>query len=368
VVECRAALLGAAIESAADGLEVALETRTGARPPEPLRPRLLLAAHDHGVPGDCLHWVALLGNALQADLDFYHRAPRARVMGRQLVAGDVLRRWCELAMPHAVLSERLISSSPSSVAATGLLARSRGVEWIVIPAHDGCGATAVALAHAARCPVLVARAPTTNSVLLVATEAQQDHYPALKRAARLALPLRSPVMVLHDIANLPETARLSAQVDALAGPWALLQRECQVGRTGQCLPCIDILLARSGDRVAGVLEQARREDAELIIVSTSDAEPFAPPARFAEAVANRALRSVLIVPAEIPGAALGGAPQRVPCVGASSRSRPGGVGRLRRAQSEHSFGHALGAPRKRAQSKLLRRWPRCLTTSGHGRR
>lgn len=365
VVECRAALLGQAIESAADGLEVALETPTGTRQAASLRPRLLLAAPEQEVASNSLRWVALLGNALQADLDFYRPAARGAVSGRGSAARGELRGWCELAMPHAVLSERMISSSVNFMAAVGSLARSRGVEWIVMPAHDSCGAAAVGLARTARCPVLVARAPTTNSVLLLATQAHQDHYPALKGAARLALPLRSPVLVLHDIANLPDTARLSAQVDALAGPWALLQRECQGGHAGQRLPCIDILLARGGDRVAGVLDQARREDANLIIVSLSDAEPCSPSARFAEAVVARALRSVLV----LPGAALGGADRRLTSPGAPCRSRAGEVERVRRVQPAIQVrGRALGTKRKRPQLPLLPRWPRGLTSGGPGRR
>jgi nucleotide-binding universal stress UspA family protein len=368
IVECRARLLGEAIESAADGLEDALERRIGAsHSRQSTRPRLLLIAGDRDVPGAALHWTAVLGNALEADLDLYRWPARAADRGARATVAQVIRRWHELTMPDASLSERLIPGSPDPIRTAGLLARSRGVQWIVMPAQDGCGAAAMALTRAARCPVLVARAPTTNSVLLLATQPQQDHYPSLKRAARLALPLHAPVLVLHDVSSLPDTAPLMAQVDALAGPWTLLQRECQTRVVGQCLPGIDVLLARGGDRLAAVLEQARKEDAEMIIVSANDGEPCESSARFAEAVANEASSSVLILPGNVVAPALC-APELSPPVAAFSRRPSGARQPLRQLTTKPLTQHAPGPKRERGSLALLPCWPRRRTIGGQRRR
>lgn len=354
IVECNARLLGDAIEAAADRLEEALEHRVGVRESqETARGRLLLAAGDGDLPGSALHWTALLGNALRMNVDLYRWAPSALARRSRTAVDAVMRRWCTLAMPRAVLSERVMVGSADPLAAVGRLARSRDVEWIVMPAHDGCGAAAVALARAARCPVLVARAPTASSELLVATVAQQDHYPTLKRAARLALALQSSVLVLHDVSDLPSTASLLAQADALGGPWALLQRQCAALPTGQCLPSIDVLISRSGDRAGSVLEQARREDAEVIIVSVSEVEPCTSSA-FAEAVANQALRSVLIVPAEAAGPVL-----RSEREAASLPKRSRVTQRMRPPQATRQVSGSMVVPaRQRAQRGLSPRWPR----------
>jgi hypothetical protein len=198
-------------------------------------------------------------------------------------------------LPGAALAERVIPGGAAYAAEAASLARQQRVDWIVVPAHEGCGAAAAALARASGCPVLVARPPTTRCTLLVATEVETDNHPALERAAQLAMALHAPVLAFHDVQGLSPARASTPQVDALAAPWALIQERLRQP-DDQRPPELDVLLAYSGDRVEGILQQARREDAEMVIVSLAADATAAHANEVAARVAERALRSVLIVP------------------------------------------------------------------------
>jgi nucleotide-binding universal stress UspA family protein len=216
---------------------------------------------------------------------------------RLLAATRETRRWCAEALPDAELSERLIPGEADFVEQVSLRARERNVDWIVMPdAHEGRGRYAAALARASGCPVLVARAPTTRSTLLVATDVSEDLYPISSCAAALAEALHAPVLAFHDVGfRAPE---LGSRVNALTDAWAQIQKERLEAGSHQRLPELEVLLARGTDRVETILQQARREDAEIIILGVSAGEAGADDV--AADVVDRAIRSVLVVPSNVP--------------------------------------------------------------------
>jgi hypothetical protein len=287
---------------------VSVSTAESPRPSQP-HPRVLLSLHELDPSASSLHWSCVLADALHADLDVCRvlaNVPataslppgpeRLDATRRLLTAAGETKRWCEQALPGAVLSERLIFGAADYSAKAGLLARRRGIDWIVVAAHPGCGAAAVTMARVARCPVLVSREPTTRSTLLVATEVEACNAAALRRAARLAIALHAPVLAFQDLRALSPTVAHTPQVDALTLAWAQIQREHLSIAPDQRLPELDVLLAHGGDRVGALLAQARREDAEMIVVSFGADDPNDPAADVARDVADGALRSVLIVP------------------------------------------------------------------------
>jgi nucleotide-binding universal stress UspA family protein len=274
-----------------------------------LRPRVLLTLRDLDPSNACLQWARVLADALQADLDVCRVLPNTLVKDgapagkaslettrRLLAATRETRRWCVNALPNAALSERLIPGAADIVEEAALRARERGVDWIVMPdVHDGCGRSATALARASGCPVLVARAPTSRSTLLVATDVSEDLYTISSRAAALAEALHAPVLAFHDVGfRVPE---LSSRVNALTDAWAQIQVERLEAGGHQRLPELEVLLAHGTDRVETILQQARREDAEIIIVGVSEAPDSE--TDFAAEVVDRAIRSVLVVPSKL---------------------------------------------------------------------
>jgi nucleotide-binding universal stress UspA family protein len=275
------------------------------------RPRVLLALHELDASNACLSWARVLANALQADLDVCRVLPNmpattALPSGkvwldatrRLLAVTRETRRWCADVLPHAQLSERLIPGGADVVEETALRARQREVDWIVMAdVHDGCGTLATALARAAGCPVLVARAPTSRSTLLVATDVSDDLYSICSRAAALAEALHAPVLAFHDAAF--RTPELSSRVNTLTDVWAQIQAERLQAKRHQRLPELEVLLAHGTDHVETILQQARREDAEILIVGASEGAASGADDELAAAVVDRATRSVLVVPSDI---------------------------------------------------------------------
>jgi nucleotide-binding universal stress UspA family protein len=379
VIETLGASRLAAIETAADSLRHAIASR-GARQraaalpapksaPAPVaadaapaasaaerevgagRHRVLLALHELDPSSACLHWARVLADSLQADLDVCRVLPDLLATGalpsgkawldatRQLLnATRETRRWCAEVLPHAKLSERLIPGAGNVVEEAALRARERSADWIVMPEIGaGCGRSATALARASGCPVLVARAPTSRSTLLIASDLSDDLYLISSRAAALAEALHAPVLAFHDVGfQLPE---LSSRVNALNDTWSRVQAERLDASGHRRLPELEVLLAHGNDRVETLLQQARREDAEIIIVGASERAAADGSPELAAAVVDRAIRSVLVVPSPLGGSPPAG---RRP----SRAGAPLLQGCVRRAGSR-STGALLRRPRSR---------------------
>lgn len=271
------------------------------------RPRVLLALHDLESSDACLRWARVLTDALGADLDVCRVLPNLPAPGelppgklwleatrRLLAATRETRLWCAAALPDAEFSERLIPGGDDVVRETALRARELGVDWIVLQHERACGPSATALARESGCPVLVARPPTSRSTLLVATDVCGDLYPLSRCTAALAEALYAPVLAFHDVGFC--TDELSSRVDALTEAWAKVQAERMRHLGHQRLPELEVLLAHGSDPVQTILEQARREDAEIVIVGTGEGAALQGEDRLAASVVDHAIRSVLVVP------------------------------------------------------------------------
>lgn len=307
----RKATAGGGDASAAQGAAESVE-RGASSAPRRARILLLLQSLDAGEAS--VSWAQSLADALDAELDV------CRVLGdlprpsslppgqswldatrKLLAASRETRAWCGEALPDATLWDRALPGAVESVEDLAQLARGRGVGWIVLPAAgERPGELATALARAAGCPVLVARAPTSRCTLLVATEADENNDPALRRAARLAAALQAPVLAFHDVSVPSSRPSFVPQVTLLAERWKEIQNEAVQAGSDQRLPGLEVLLAHGSDRVEAILQQARREDAEMVIVSSP---PGVGRQSFAASVVERAVRSVLVVPTEAAEAA-----------------------------------------------------------------
>jgi hypothetical protein len=331
-------------------------SRPGDRGGPDLTSRVLLVLHDLDPRGASLQWAAAMQEALRAELDVCRVLPDVKPTAslpsgrdwleatrRSLSASRDTRSWCARRMPHATLAERVLEGMRDYPRQAAAVAQQRGVDWIVIPAHAGCGAAAAAIARASGRPVLVARESTTRYTLLVATELERDNYPVLENAARLAVALHAPVLAFHDVRSASSLDALAPQVDTLAEQWTNIQEALQHS-AHRCPPELDVLLACSGDRVNGLLQHARREDAEMILVSLpAEGSPHSD--AFASAVADDALRSVLIVPSLEP------ANQRRPLDAADVSAEPWNpsITQVRRVASVRATAPVSGERRRGAR-------------------
>lgn len=336
VVERRATSRDEAVATATDSMKRALERAPAARPwtapagagevpidrrPTALltpqaqsecpvgserAPHVLLVLHELEQGAASLQWAAVLVESLRArlevcrllpDLNDAASLPSGRAWldatRRALSATRETRAWCDRTLPHAHVAGRAIAS----MGELAYIAQEQNAEWIVVSARAGCGEAAVALARASSRPVLVARPPTTRHTLLVATEAGMDNHPALANAARLAVALHAPVLVFQDVQGLSSRDTFPSQVDVLAESWRKA-REPLEDEINRRPPELDVVLACSGDRVDGILQQARREDAGMIIMSLPGMK--GPCDELVRAVVDGALRSVLIIPPHAP--------------------------------------------------------------------
>jgi nucleotide-binding universal stress UspA family protein len=230
--------------------------------------RVLVAVHAIEPCAASLYWANVLSNGLGADL-VKHVASRS----------------------FAPVQERIPHAQP--LPASESVERQRKFDWMVVPAHDGCGPLAAALARSAGCPVLVSRPPTTRSSLLIATDGEPNDDQVLESAAQLALALQASMPAFRD---LQESS--AWQADASARTWADFPGRLR-GLRPEPPPEMDVLPAHDSDRVEAILQQAHWAGAEVIIVGLG-AEPGSPLDGVAAAVASRTAQSVLIVPQTAP--------------------------------------------------------------------
>ncbi|MBL8919114.1 MAG: universal stress protein [Myxococcaceae bacterium] len=156
----------------------------------------------------------------------------------------------------------------------------------VVVMAAGCGWPAESagwLASAARAPCLVARASRGRRPVLAATSLEDPCHPVVLEACSLATALDRPLTIVHN--DLAQIAGADRGVH--------LEAERRLARLADELGA-DAVLTRSVDVASGILTEARREDADLIVVGASGSPPDSGPA--GAVITQMARRSVLVVP------------------------------------------------------------------------
>lgn len=308
-VERRATSLGVALNEALGALTRALEHgRTSESITRPYASRVLLVLHELDATTPNVLWARSLASALAGGLDvcrWLRDAPSSAEVGsgpewlratrNGLATRRETRAWCSTALPEGVLCERIIAGAGDWVNELSALARRQGSDWLVLPADVASGAATLALARSAGCPVLVARAPTTRSTLLVSAQPEEDEAATLNGAAELSEALNAPVLAFRNVFGRPAGERFAPEIEALAARWNLIQHERHPLEAGRRIPALDVVLGCTSDHVAALLSQAVREDAEMIVIGAGQAAPAGDDSLPA-AVVERAVRSVVVVP------------------------------------------------------------------------
>lgn len=309
--------VGEAVAALARTLERGRTSETITRP---YASRVLLALHELDASAASLRWARRLARALAGGLDacrVLKGAPNPTTLasGREWLQATRLllatqrdtRAWCSEALPDAVLADRAVAGSGPWASELAQLARRKGSDWIVVEAGAVSGEEAAALAAAAGCPVLVARAPTARSTLLVNANSTEESPAALASAAELSEALDAPVLAFRNLFGRAPNERSAPEVERLGERWQQVQRERHPIEAGRRVPSLDVVLGFAADHAQALLSQALLEDAEMIVTAVGSAGASGD----ARAIVERAVRSVLLVPAE-PSSAGERAARRAP--------------------------------------------------------
>ena len=155
---------------------------------------------------------------------------------------------------------------------------------VVLPAGAGWPAeSAGGLATQTGVPCLVARAPQAHRGVLAATSLEDRRHPVLQEAASIAHAMGRPLTVLHNA-----TARIAG-----AGRGVRVSLEQRLDQVASELGA-EAVVTRALDAVSGILSEARREDADLIVVGASTSPSNGGPV--GGRITGMARRSVLVVP------------------------------------------------------------------------
>ncbi len=224
-------------------------------------------------------------------------------VSRALREAAIVERWGALRARCGAAPLEVLFSSPS-VSELVAICQEPGTALVVMPAalgHFAHGATG--LAARARVPVLLAHAARSDERVVVASNFEDPRLPVVREAARLAERLDAPLTVVHNVAGF--SAQLVA-AGAASGMPLLPTDDAELARerarsVSLALAALDVLpdvsVTSRLDPVTGILEEAARADADLVVVGV---RRQAGARRFASGVPERvcaaAAHSVLLVP------------------------------------------------------------------------
>lgn len=225
-----------------------------------------------------------------------------RALQRKRTAEHWLRAWSAEVAGGAVEQDALHAELGDFVAAVARAARRLHAQLVLLPSSQaGDGARVTALARAAGRPVLVVRTPTLARTLLAATDLEDESYPVLRQALQLGRRLDARVVAMHNInpvsALLAMDAAWPRELAPDQCPSSVPRRELARAQRALC-EALTPVVARRVDTVEAILEQGRREGADLLVVGTR-ARPWLERLLTRGVAANlvdRAPLSVLVTP------------------------------------------------------------------------
>lgn len=286
-------------------------------PPVRDRPRVLFACWSAQWPISSLLKADVFAKRLSAELTVLQvsEAPKPGFFGR-VPAHEVCRAVARWAHDSAATFERCRYILQGEVSPENSLIRQgdfvqqvveevaqKGAELVVIPPdRDESGILAADIASAARVPVLIARPPRRQNIILAATKLADERFPVISRAGRVGEILDAQLVLVHN--RVPILAAAGIE-NGHATSW--LQSEQEAELTDQQLALVARLFPRcAGSYVkrrlitsSAILEVARECDADLIVVGVrrcSSSIERVLGGCMAARVAKRAVRSVLVTP------------------------------------------------------------------------
>ncbi|MEO8178760.1 MAG: universal stress protein [Deltaproteobacteria bacterium] len=235
-----------------------------------------------------------------ADLDLVQTTRR---VARCLAAARATRLWCDDVLPESLSPQRLRIRIGTFIQDAAWRAAEVDAGLIVLaPSTGRLGTTATELAHAASCPVLVARTSVPETTLLAATDLEDEGYWVLRKAVELGTRLKALVVAVHNVNCLSAAfnLELAPAVDGTRNkPEVSETRALRLVRATEKLGAsMQTVLSTEIDTVDAILDQAQVHAAHMIVVGTRRRLALGRwlARSVAAEVVNRSDRSVLVTP------------------------------------------------------------------------
>jgi nucleotide-binding universal stress UspA family protein len=211
-------------------------------------------------------------------------AERARHEARRLIAATQHARvLCDRTLSERLPGAHLTARLGTFIEQVALRAAEIHADVIALsPNRKQLVATVQGLARSTSCAIFVPRRVGSFMKLLAATDLEEPSTPVLRRAAQLGRHLDATVVALHGVPN-----GCSGHERPLLERRLLMIEEAMRGFGGH----FESVVLRTGDPAREILQQARRCNADIILVGSRRRAPGT-----AAQVVRSAQRSVLVAP------------------------------------------------------------------------
>jgi nucleotide-binding universal stress UspA family protein len=217
---------------------------------------------------------------------------------RTLTAHRTTRAWMRAALPDGCGVDRFAILHGDFVDRIAVYAREADAHLILIAADDDDGGLVTRLAAITGTPVLASRTAAKSQTIVAATDLRHPDYPVLHFAAALGRQLQTSVIAVHNFRL--DAAEQQPEGDGPGVPSHPhhAARLARLQQASQRLPAATrVIVRQEHDPVDAILDQARAEQADLVVVGARSRAWFERSGRgVASLVVNRARRSVLVIP------------------------------------------------------------------------
>jgi nucleotide-binding universal stress UspA family protein len=215
-------------------------------------------------------------------------AQALREAQRVIVAARHTRKLCDLVLGERLPVKQLSVRLGEFVDQVALRASELGATTIAVaPSHQRLGTAVIRLTRRCSCAVLVPRGHSAFLTLLAATDLRDANGTVLRRAAQIAAALDAKSIAVHSLVEVSGTA---SEVE-------LENRRRSLARATRDIDNqFETVVVRTLDAARGILDEARENDADLIVVGVRRKHQPTSSTGTAMRVISDARRSVLVAP------------------------------------------------------------------------
>jgi nucleotide-binding universal stress UspA family protein len=234
-----------------------------------------------------LHVIRVVPTTARLASPSLHCVARAlREAQRVIAAARHTRKLCDRVLSEQLPIKQLCIRLGVFVDQVALRAAELGAATIAVaPSHQRLGPAATRLARETGCAILIPRGHSSFLTVVAATDLRDANTPVLRKAAHLANTLGATSIAVHSM------------VDTADGSPPLEVRRASLERATRDIDSrFEPIIVRAPDAAQGILDQARANDADLIIVGVRSTNRRASASGTAAGVIKGARQSVLIAP------------------------------------------------------------------------
>lgn len=264
--------------------------------------RVLFAIGNERAPIRALREAHRFARALGAELHVIRVVPTAgvgspplggmaralREARRVIAAARHTRKLCDRVLDEHLPIKQLAVRMGAFIEQVALRAAEVDAMTIAVaPSHQRLSTSVIRLARQTGCSVLIPRGHSSFLTVVAATDLQDENIPVLRQAAQVATTLDATSIAVHsvvDVAQVASPAKLDDRRRTLARAMLDIDRQ------------FEAVVVHAADAAQGILEQAHRRDADLIVVGVRPARHPTSASATTASVIQGARRSVLVTP------------------------------------------------------------------------